>query len=166
MELIPDTTPENDPGPQPVARVTGLYRGTFSGLVPLTVWTPLTQDQVRRNPIFYELDLNHAYGDENLIIDLIYDNMSPMRLPDLYRGTDLPRGVRFWQDWFNIPPYDEMRDVDGRRVYPRAPGFHTVQIRTACRKFVQIGRSRDFSQENGGSVSPVFTFAIAGDSHV
>ncbi|MFY9750172.1 MAG: hypothetical protein WAK75_09260 [Methanoregula sp.] len=166
MERKIDTAPEEDRAPRPVARVTGLYRGTFAGLVPLTVKTPLTPDQVRRNPIFYELDLNHEYADENLIIDLVYDNLSPRRLPDLFRGTDIPRGIRFWPDWFTIPPYDEMHDLDGRRVYPRAPGIHTVQVRTACRKFAQIGRSRDFSPENGGSTSPVFEIMIAGDDHV
>ena len=150
----------------PVATVTGLYRGTFAGLVPLTESTPLTQDQVRRYPVFYELDLNHDYANENLIIDLIYDNLSPIRLQDLYRGTDIPRGVRFWPDWFTIPPYDEMHDIDGRRVYPRAPGLHTVQIRTACRKLAQIGRSRDFSLENGGSISPFFKILIAGENNV
>lgn len=152
--------------PSPVATVTGLYRGTFSGLVPLTVKTPLTLEQVRRNPIFYELDLNHARADENLIIDLIYDNMAPQRLPDLMRGTDIPRGIRYWPDWFEIPPYAEMHDVDGRRVYPHAPGIHTVQIRTACRKFAQIGRSRDFSLENGGSTSLVFEIMIAEENNV
>ena len=91
MERKIDTAPEEDRAPRPVARVTGLYRGTFAGLVPLTVKTPLTPDQVRRNPIFYELDLNHEYADENLIIDLVYDNLSPRRLPDLFRGTDIPR---------------------------------------------------------------------------
>ncbi|ABS54932.1 hypothetical protein Mboo_0412 [Methanoregula boonei 6A8] len=166
MEPKTETTPSDDGIPRPVARVTGLYRGTFAGLVPLTESTPLTQDQVRRYPVFYELDLNHAYANENLIIDLIYDNLSPIRLQDLYRGTDLPRGVRFWPDWFNIPPYDEMHDIDGRRVYPRAPGLHTVQIRAACRKLAQIGRSRDFSLENGGSTSPVFTFRIAEETNV
>ena len=45
-----------------VAKVTGLYRGRFSGLEPLTVNTPLTADEVRRNPIFYELDLNPDTG--------------------------------------------------------------------------------------------------------
>ena len=78
----------------PVATVTGLYRGTFAGLVPLTVKTPLTPDQVRRNPIFYELDLNYEQSDENLIIDLIYDNLAPLRLQDLFRGTDIPHGIR------------------------------------------------------------------------
>ena len=34
-----------------VAKVTGLYRGRYSGLEPLTVNTPLTLDEVRRNPI-------------------------------------------------------------------------------------------------------------------
>ncbi len=150
----------------PVATVTGLYRGTFAGLVPLTVKTPLTQDQVRRNPIFYELDLNYEKADENLIIDLCYDNLASRRLQDLFRGTDIPHGIRFWPDWFDIPPYDEIHDLDGRRVYPRAPGIHTVQIRTACRKYAQMGRSRDFSPENGGSTSPVFEIMIAGDANV
>ena len=149
-----------------VAKVTGLYRGRFSGLETLTVNTPLTSDEVRRNPIFYELDLNPDMSDENLIIDVIYDNLSPLRLQDLRRGTDIPRGVRFWPDWFDIPPYDEMHDIDGRRVYPRAPGIHTVQIRTGRRKFAQMGRVRDFSPENGGYTSPVFEFRIAGDTNV
>jgi hypothetical protein len=151
---------------RPLAKVTGLYRGKFGGLEPLTVNTPLTLDEVRRNPIFYELDLNPERGDENLIIDVIYDNLSPLRLQDLRRGTDIPRGIRFWPDWFDIPPYDKMHDIDGRRVYPRAPGIHTVQIRTGRRKWVQMGRVRDFSPENGGYTSPVFEIRIAEGSDV
>jgi hypothetical protein len=143
-----------------VARVTGLYRGRSGGLEPLTADTPLTWEEVRRNPVFYELDLNPDKSDENLIIDIIYDNLSPMRLQDLRRGTDIPRGVRFWPDWFDIPPYEEMHDRDGRRVCPRSPGIHTVQIRTGRRKFAQMGRTRDFSPEHGGYVSPVFEIAI------
>ena len=152
---------ETETTEKPVARVTGIYRGTFDGLIPLTVDTPLTEEEVRRNPIFYQLDLNPDTADENLIIDVIYDGLSPMRLPDLRRGTDMPHGVRFWMDWFDIPPYDEMHDVDGRVVHPRAPGIHTVRIRTGSRKWAQIGRSRDFSPENGGSTSPAFLFKIA-----
>ena len=125
---------------RPVAQVTGLYRGRFDGLEPLSVNTPLTQDEVRRNPIFYELDLHPEQGDESLIIDIIYDNLSPLRLQDLQRGTDIPRGVRFWPDWFDIPLYDEMHDMDGRRLYLRAPGIQTVQILTGRRKFAQMGR--------------------------
>jgi hypothetical protein len=151
---------------KPVATVTGLYRGKFSGLEPLTASTPLTRDEVRRNPIFYELELHPEQGDENLIIDVIYDNMSPMRLQDLHRGTDIPRGVRFWPDWFDIPLYTEMRDVDGWRVYPRAPGIHTVQIRTGRRKFAQMGRVRYFSPANGGYTSPVFQIRIAEETDV
>jgi hypothetical protein len=108
---------------QPVATVTGLYRGKFGGLEPLTVDKPLTRDEVRRNPIFYELDLHPEQDDENLIIDVIYDNLAPIRLQDLRRGTDIPRGVRFWPDWFDIPPYEEMHDIDGRRVYPRCARY-------------------------------------------
>ena len=145
---------------QPVATVTGLYRGKFGGLEPLTPDKPLTRDEVRRNPIFYELDLHPEQDDENLIIDVIYDNMSPLRLQDLYRGTDIPRGVRFWPDWFEIPPFREARDADGHWVYPRSPGIHTVRIRTARRKREHAGRVRDFSPANGGSTSPAFGFTI------
>ena len=149
--------------PTPVATVTGLYRGTWSGLEPLTKDTPLTLDEVRRNPLFYELELHPEGGDENLIIDVIYDNMAPIRLQDLMRGTDIPQGIRFWPDWFDIPPYREMHDTDGRRVYPRAPGIHTVRIRTARRKFNRMGKGRDFSPANGGYTSPIFEFTIAAD---
>ena len=157
---------DTDSTPQPIAKVTGLYRGKSDGLEPLTPDTPLTRDDVRRNPIFYELELHPDQGDENLIVDVIYDNLAPLRLQDLFRGTDIPKGVRFWPDWFDIPAYATMRDVDGRRVYPRAPGIHTVQIRTGRRKFAQMGRVRDFSQANGGYTSPVFEIRIAEDRDV
>ena len=147
---------------QPIARVTGLYRGTFNGLLPLTPDTPLSPEEVSRNPIFYQLDLNPDKADENLIIDLIYDDMAPIRLNDMRRGTDMPHGVRFWMDWFDIPPYDEMHDVDGRVVYPRAPGVHRVRIRTGRRKWAQMGRVRDLCPENGGCTSPTFLFKISG----
>jgi hypothetical protein len=151
---------EADRNMQAVALVTGLYRGTFSGLEPLTNETPLTQEEVRRNPVFYELGLDPDQENGDLIIDVIYDNMAPVRL-DLYRGTDIPRGIRFWPDWFEIPPYREMRDTDGRRVYPRAPGLHTVRIRTARRLHGWRGRERDFSPANRGYTSPVFEIMIA-----
>jgi hypothetical protein len=147
----------------PVAEVIGIFRSKAGGFEPLTPATPLTSEEVRRNPIFYILDLNAMMGNENLIIDIIYDRLSPLRLQDLRRGTDIPRGVRFWPDWFDIPRYDEMHDRDGRLVYPRAPGIHTVQIRTGCRKFAQIGRSRNFSPETGGYTSPIFEIRILGD---
>jgi hypothetical protein len=151
---------------EPVAKVTGLYRGKFGGLEPLTVDNPLSMEEVRRNPIFYELDLFPEQSDENLIIDIIYDNLAPIRMQDLFRGTDIPRGVRFWPDWFDIPPYREIRDIDGRRVYPRSPGIHTVVIRTAVRKKAQMGRVRDFSPANGGCTSPVFEISISGEIDV
>lgn len=150
----------------PVATVTGLYRGTFSGLDPLTKDSPLTLDEVRRKPLFYELELAPSQPDTDLIIDLIYDNMSPLRLPDLIRGTDIPRGIRFWPDWFDIPPYREMHDITGRRVYPRSPGIHTVRIRTARRRIGDRGKTRDFSPANGGYTSPAFEFTIKADENV
>jgi hypothetical protein len=145
----------------PVATVTGLYRGTFGGLEPLTKDTPLTLDEVRRSPIFYELELDPEAENADLIIDVIYDNLTPMRLQDLERGTDIPRGIRFWPDWFEIPHYLEMRGADGRRVYPRSPGTHTVRIRTAKRKIGQRGLVRDFGPANRGYTSPVFEIVIA-----
>jgi hypothetical protein len=144
-----------------VAEVIGIFRAKSGGFEPLGPDTPLTADEVRRNPIFYILDLNGETGNENIIIDIIYDNLSPMRLPDLRRGTDIPRGVRFWPDWFDIPPYEEIHDTDGHLVYPRAHGIHTVRVRTGRRKFAQIGRVRDFSPENGGYTSPVFAITIS-----
>ena len=150
-----------EPETTPVARVTGLYRGTFSGLEPLTKDTPLTLDEVRRNPLFYELELDPDQENADLIIDVIYDNIAPERLQDLFRGTDIPRGVRFWPDWFEIPPYREIRDINGRRVYPRSPGIHTVRIRTARRKISQRGLARDFSAANRGYTSPLFELTIA-----
>ena len=145
----------------PVATLTGLYRGTFSGLEPLTKDTPLTLDEVRRNPLFYELELDPDQENADLIVDVIYDNIAPARLQDLFRGTDIPRGVRFWPDWFEIPPYREIRDINGRRVYPRSPGIHTVRIRTARRKISQRGLARDFSAANRGYTSPLFELTIA-----
>jgi hypothetical protein len=56
--------------------------------------------------------------------------------------------------------------MDGRRVYPLAPGVHTVRIRTGRRKWAQMGRVRDFSPVNGGYTSPVFSFRIAEDGDV
>ena len=143
----------------PVATVTGLYRATFSGLEPLTVGHPLTLEEAWQNPVFYELELYPEQEDENLIVDLIYDTMAPIRLQDLIRGTDIPRGIRFWPDLFDIPPFLIRHTADGRRVYPRSPGIHTVRIRTAKRK--RDGNARDFSPANGGSTSPLFEFAIA-----
>ena len=147
----------------PVATVTGLYRSTPSGFEPLTKEMPLTQEEVRNYPVFYELELAPEADDSDLIVDVSYDNMEPVRMPDLFRGTGIPRGVRFWQAWFEIPPYREMFDLAGRRVYPRAPGVHTVRIRTARRLRSQYRRERDFSAANRGSTSPVFTLAIAAD---
>jgi len=157
---------ETECTPGAVAEVIGVFRGKSGGFEPLGPAAPLTAEEVRSKPVFYILDLNSGTGNENLIIDVIYDNLSPLRLQDLRRGTDIPRGVRFWPDWFDIPPYGEMHDTDGRLVYPREPGIHTVQVRTGRRKFAQMGRVRDFSPEHGGYTSPVFEIMIAGDTNV
>lgn len=147
----------------PVATVTGLYRSTPSGFEPLTKEAPLTLEEVRNYPVFYELELAPDDDDSDLIVDVSYDNMEPVRMPDLFRGTGIPRGVRFWPAWFEIPACRGMRDLTGRRVYPRAPGVHTVRIRTARRLRSQERRERDFSAANRGSTSPVFSLAIAAD---
>lgn len=153
--LLPDISP--------VATVTGLYRSTPSGFEPLTREVPLTREEVRTCPVFYELELAPESGDSDLIVDVSYDTMEPVRMPDLFRGMDIPRGVRFWPAWFEIPPYREMRDPAGRQVYPRAPGVHTVRIRTARRLRSQHRRERDFSAANCGYTSPLFELAIAAD---
>jgi len=53
-----------------------------------------------------------------------------------------------------------MRDAGCRRVYPGAPGTHTVRIRTARRN---PGIVRVFRPEYSGYVSPVFELAIAAE---
>jgi hypothetical protein len=155
---------DNDQVCTPVATVTGLYRMTYSGLELLTADSPLTPGEVRTNPIVYELALHPESQNDDLIVDVIYDNMEPIRLPELIRGADIPRGIPFWLDWFEVPPFREARDISGRRVYPRAAGIHTVRIRTAKRKREQQGNRRDFSPANGGWTSPLFTFAIGAEA--
>ena len=85
---------------------------------------------------------------------MIYDNLSPLRLQDLRRGTDIPHGVRFWPDSFDIPPYEEMHDIDGRLVYPRAPGLHTVQIRAGRRKICADGTGPGLDPEHMVGTGP------------
>jgi hypothetical protein len=155
---------ENESEYTPVATVTGLYRVTHSGLELLTEDTPLTTREIRANPIVYELELYPESQNDDLIVDVIYDTMEPIHLPDLIRGTDIPRGIPFWLGWFEIPSYREAHDMTGRHVYPRAAGIHTVRIRIAKRKHGQKGNQRDFGPANGGWTSPVFTFAIESDS--
>lgn len=145
----------------PVATVTGLYRCTEAGMEPLTKDTPLTPEEVRDAPVFFEMEL--ADNDADLVVDVSYDNMEPVRLPDLFRGMDIPRGVRFWNGWFDIPPYREAPDMTGRTVYPRAPGVHTVRIRTALRSRGQSVRNRYCCPANRSYTSPLFEFTIAAE---
>jgi hypothetical protein len=148
----------------PVATVTGLYRGVPGGFEPLDADNPLLlHGGVQRSPVFYEMELFPEHEDEDIIVDLIYDNMRPIRLQDLMRGTDIPYGFRFWPDWFEIPLLSGVRDADGYRVYPRAPGIHTVRIKTAIRRRDHRGPLRDFSPANGGATSPIFEFAIVNE---
>jgi len=145
--------------PGPVATVTGLYRATDAGLEPLTKATPLFPDEVRDMPVFFELELAEDCTD--VIVDISYDNMAPVRLPDLIRGTVIPRGIRFWPCWFEVPPHREAKDVTGRAIFPRAPGVHTVRIRTAERSRGRQLRDRAFSSANRGWTSPLYELAIA-----
>ena len=68
---------------------------------------------------------------------MIYDNLAPITMQDLFRVTYIPRGIRFWPNWFDIPPYRKIRDINGRRVYPRSPGIRRVRVRMASRKNAQ-----------------------------
>ena len=145
----------------PVATVTGLYRATDAGLEPLTKDTPLTPDEVRTCPVFYELALAEEPGETDVIVDMSWDNMEPVRLPTLYRGTHIPRGIRFWPGWFEVPAFRGAQDMTGRQVYPRAPGIHTVRIRTAKRPHVRQLRERNFAPENRSWTSPLFEISIA-----
>ena len=83
-----------------------------------------------------------------------------MRLADLYRGTDVRRGSGSGLTRSTSADM-EMREIDGPQICPRAPGLHTVQIRTGRRKFGQIGRVPGFRSVNGWYTRPVFSDPIA-----
>ena len=112
------------------------------------------------------MDLHPEQGDENLIIDLIYDNMSPQAAAGPVRGTDIPHGVRFWHGLVLHPAVYGDAGCGRAPGLPPAPGIHTVQNSDTGRKFAQMGRVRDFSPENGGYTSPVFEIMIAEDTDV
>ena len=57
---------------QPVATVTGLYRGKFGGLEPLTASTPLSSEEVRRNP-----EVQAIYLGEGLLYDARHREGAP-----------------------------------------------------------------------------------------
>lgn len=73
----------------PAAIVTGLYQVDGCGLAPLTEDYPLTPEDVLVNPIVIDLEFDPEYDLDSIIVDLIYDNMDPIPLPDLLRGLFL-----------------------------------------------------------------------------
>lgn len=143
----------------PAATVHGLYVPDYDDLIPLTKEITLAPEDARENPIVIDLEFAPEYDLDSIIVDLIYDNMDPIPLPDLVRGFTIPRFVPYWLHWFAIPA-GELYDRNGRTAHPRAPGIHTVQIRTAKKTVGVAGRTRNFSPANGGWMSPVYTFRI------
>ena len=139
----------------PAATVTGLYRVDGCGLFPLTEETPLTPEEMDEFPIVIDLEFDPACDLDNIIVDLIYDNGDPIPLPDLVRGQNIPCCVPYWFHWFTIPAGD-LNNGNGSTTDPRAPGLHTIQIRTAR----EAAAGRDFSPANAGWISRVCTFAI------
>ena len=108
-----------------VAQVIGVFRVKSGGFEPLGRDTPLRPRMRSAVTRFFDiLDLNSDTCSENLIIDAIYDNLSPLRLQDLRRGTDIPHGVALARTGSKYPPYEEMHDIDGRSVYPRTGSRH------------------------------------------
>lgn len=148
----------------PAATVHGLYVPVFDDLVPLAEDTPLMPEDVSENPIVIDLEFAPEFDLDSIIVDLIYDTMDPIPLPDLIRGFNIPRFVPYWFHWFDVPA-GELYDKNGRNANPRATGTHTIQIRTARKTGGITGTERNFSPANGGWMSPVYTFAISdGDS--
>jgi len=144
----------------PAATVTGLYQVDGPCLEPLSEDHPLTPEDVSEFPIVIDLEFDPAYDLDSIIVDLIYDTMDPIQLPDLLRGCNLPCCVPYWFHWFSIPDV-VLHDKNGRIADPRAPGIHTVRIRTARKSGGIAGKARNFSPANGGWMSPVYTFAIS-----
>ncbi|OPY32813.1 MAG: hypothetical protein A4E34_02190 [Methanoregula sp. PtaU1.Bin006] len=143
----------------PAAIVTGLYQVDGPCLEPLTEEYPLTPEMVSEFPIVIDLEFDPAYDFDSIIVDLIYDTMDPIPLPDLIRGSNIPCCVPYWFHWFTIPDV-VLHGKNGRVADPRTPGIHTIQIRTA-RKTGVTGNVRNFSPANGGWMSGVTTFVIA-----
>jgi len=143
----------------PAATVAGLYQVDGCCLEPLSEEYPLTPEEVSEFPIVIDLEFDPACDYDSIIVDLIYDNMDPIPLPDLIRGSNIPCCVPYWFHWFTIPDV-VLHDKKGRITDPRAPGIHTVQIHTA-RKTGITGKERNFSPANGGWMSGVTIFAIA-----
>lgn len=146
----------------PAATVHGLFIPDFDDYVRLTERVLVTPEDAADEPIVIDLEFAPEYDHESIIVDVIYDNMDPIQLPDLIRGFNIPRCVPYWFHWFDIPAGD-LCDVHGRVAHPRAPGTHTVQIRTAGKTGGTGGKGRNFSPANGGWTSPVYTFVIAAD---
>jgi len=146
----------------PAATVHGLYVPDFDDLVPLTEDSPLTREDASENPIVIDLEFAPESDLDSIIVDLIYDNMDPIPLPDLIRGFNIPWFVPYWFHWFDVPA-GELYDKNGRNANPRTPGTHTVQIRTARKSGGIAGKERNFSPANGGWMSPVYTFVIVDD---
>ncbi len=143
----------------PAATVHGLFVPGIDDYFRLTEESPLGLEDLQ-DPIVIDLEFAPEYDHESVIVDLIYDNMDPIPLPDLIRGYNIPRCVPYWFHWFEIPA-GELYGVNGRTVYPRALGTHTVQIRTARKINGNVRKGRNFSPANGGWMSPVYTFVIA-----
>ena len=143
----------------PAAIVTGLYRVDGCSLFPLTEEDPLTCEEIDEFPIVMDLEFDPEYDLDDIVVDLIYDTMDPIPLPDLIRGHTLPCCVPYWFHWFAVPDV-VLHDKNGRMADPRAPGLHTIQIRTARKTGIPAGE-RNFSRANGGWMSGVTTFAIS-----
>ena len=97
-------------------------------------------------------------NSDAVIIDCVYDGVTvkdPHRSNPMIFVTNYPgnMGGRTWFGYFVPPSYTKYL----------APGKHTVQIKIAPRKLLQALRGRDFSVENGGVISEVFTFEVTGD---
>ena len=142
----------------PVATVTGLYRGTFTGLEPLTKETPLTLEEVRNKAGLLRAGVppGAREGEPDHRCDLRQHVAAPAPGPDA--GDGHPGGRPLLAGLVRYPALPgDARHGRAEGLPPLAGGPHGPD---PDRK-KEAGNARDFSPANGGSTSPVFEFSIA-----
>lgn len=150
----------------PIAKIAGLFKAGQSGVggqfqpfdkIDGYLWKTAVQCRIVYGLIFNEMGKDILKDVDAVIIDILYDGVcikdphrsNPMSFVTNYPGAN---GGRLWYSFFTPPSYTKYL----------APGWHTVTVRVAPRKFAQWMRGRDFSADAGG-VTQSFKFEVIGD---
>ena len=108
-----------------VPQVIGMFRGNTAGLNRSDENSG--HADVRRNPVFYNHEAKSGTCGGNLIIDVSTITFHPYGCRTWSGEPISPTGSGSGRTGSNSP-YKVMQDIDGRRVYPRAPGSHDRSV--------------------------------------